>query len=232
MDQNVKMNDPRKTDHKYEEAIKTLRTNIQFVGRNVKCIMFISCLPNEGKSDVVFQLAKELGNIGKKVIIVDTDIRKSAFASRYRIGRPVKGLSHYLCGTIDANQICYTTNYDNVDIIFAGSAVPNPSELLEEVAFNELIENLRERYDYILIDTPPVTGMADATIVGKRCDGAVLVVEAGRISYRLAQKAQKQMQQSGCKLLGVVLNKVDLKQNSYYGKYGYEYEKYTKEEEE
>ena len=90
MEQKVKMNDPRKTDFMYEEAIKTLRTNIQFAGRNVKCILLTSCFPNEGKSDIAFQLAKEIGNIGKRVILVDADIRKSTFASRYRIGRPVK----------------------------------------------------------------------------------------------------------------------------------------------
>ena len=228
MDQIVKMNDPRKMDRFYEEAIKTLRTNIQFTGRNVKCIMLTSCLPNEGKSDIIFQLAREIGNIGKRVIIVDADIRKSSFANRYRIGRPVKGLSHYLCGTMDMDGICYQTNYDNVDIIFAGSSVPNPSELLEEAALEELINYLREQYDYILIDTPPAAGMADAAIVGKWCDGAILVIEAGRVSYRLAQKTMKQLAQTGCKMLGAVLNKVDTKKDSYYGKYGY-YESYVKE---
>ena len=147
MNQVVKMNDPRKTDHFYEEAIKNLRTNIQFTGRNVKCLLFTSCFPNEGKSDVTFQLARELGNIGKKVVLLDADIRKSTFASRYKIGHPVKGLSHYLCGAMEAESICYQTNYENLDIIFAGSLVPNPAELLEEPALEELIAYLRERYD-------------------------------------------------------------------------------------
>lgn len=220
MDQSVKMNDPRKKDYMYEEAIKTLRTNIQFTGRNVKCILLTSCFPNEGKSDIAFQLAKEIGNIGKRVVLVDADIRKSTFASRYRIGRPVKGLSHYLCGTLDAEGICYQTNYDNVDIIFAGSMVPNPSELLEEPALESLIRNLREQYDYILIDTPPVADMADAAIVAKWCDGAIMVIEDGRVSYRIAQKAKKKLAQTGCKMLGAVLNKVDVKKDRYYGRYG------------
>lgn len=220
MDQSVKMNDPRKKDYMYEEAIKTLRTNIQFAGRNVKCILLTSCFPNEGKSDIAFQLAKEIGNIGKRVVLVDADIRKSTFASRYRIGRPVKGLSHYLCGTLDAEGICYQTNYDNVDIIFAGSMVPNPSELLEEPALESLIRNLREQYDYILIDTPPVADMADAAIVAKWCDGAIMVIEDGRVSYRIAQKAKKKLVQTGCKMLGAVLNKVDVKKDRYYGRYG------------
>lgn len=229
MSQVVKMIDPKKPDRLYEEAIKNLRTNLQFTGRNVKCIMLTSCYPNEGKSDVSFQLAKEFGNMGKKVIIVDADIRKSAYASRYRIGCPVKGLSHYLCGNMDIKQICYQTNFDNLDIIFAGSLVPNPSELLEEPALEELLTYLRKEYDYILIDTPPVIGMSDATIISKWCDGAVLVVEQGRVSYRLAQKAKKQLMQTDCRVLGAVLNKVDTKTNGYYGygKYGkYGYGKY------
>ena len=221
MKQTVTMNDPRKTDRMYEEAIKTLRTNIQFTGRNVKCILLTSCFPNEGKSDIAFQLAKEIGNIGKKVVLVDADIRKSTFASRYRIGRPVKGLSHYLCGTMDAEGICYHTNYENLDMIFAGSLVPNPSELLEEPALEELISYLREQYDYIIIDTPPIANVVDAAIAAKWCDGAVLVIEDGRISYRIAQKAKKQLTQSGCRILGAVLNKVDTKKDRYYGKYGY-----------
>lgn len=216
----VKMNDPRKMDFMYEEAIKTLRTNIQFSGRNTKCILLTSCFPNEGKSDVVFQLAKELGNIGKRVVLLDADIRKSSFASRYRIGRPVKGLSHYLCGTLEAEQICYQTNYENLDIIFSGSVVPNPSELLEEPSLETLIQYLREQYDYILIDTPPSAEMSDAAIVAKWCDGAIMVVEAGRVSYRMAQKVKKKLSQTGCKLLGVVLNKVDVKKERYYGNYG------------
>lgn len=220
MEQMVKMNDPRKTDFMYEEAIKTLRTNIQFTGRNVKCILLTSCFPNEGKSDIAFQLAKEIGNIGKRVVLVDADIRKSTFASRYRIGRPVKGLSHYLCGTLEMESICYQTNFDNVDIIFAGSMVPNPSELLEEPALEELIQYLRMQYDYILIDTPPIADMADAAIVAKWCDGAIMVIEDGRVSYRIAQKAKKKLAQTGCKLLGAVLNKVDVKKDRYYGRYG------------
>ena len=85
MKQKVILTDVRKKDYLYEEAIKTLRTNIQFTGKNVKTIMFTSCFPNEGKSDVTFQLAQEIGNMGKRVLLIDADIRKSAYIGRYRI---------------------------------------------------------------------------------------------------------------------------------------------------
>lgn len=231
MGQSVTMTDPRKSDYMYEEAIKNLRTNIQFAGRNVKCILLTSCFPNEGKSDIAFQLAKEIGNMGKRVLLVDADIRKSSFVSRYMVKQSVKGLSHYLCGQSSISGVCYETNYPNLDIIFSGSTVPNPSELLEESAFGELIQYCRNLYDYILIDTPPVASMTDAVIVAKWCDGAVLVVESGRVSYRLAQKAKSQIMRADCRMLGVVLNKVDVKKDRYYGKYGY-YDYYYKKDDE
>jgi len=221
MQQTVTMLDPKKASNHYEETIKTLRTNLQFAGRNIKTIVITSCFPNEGKSDISFQLAKEIGNIGKKTLLLDADIRRSNFVTRYKIGKPVKGLSNYLCGSAEIEDIFYQTNFDNFDIIFAGSLVPNPSELLEEGAFEELMNHLKEQYDYIIIDTPPIMSVADATIISKWCDGIVMIIEQGRVSYRIAQKAKKQFVQTGCKILGTVLNKVDTKKDRYYGKYGY-----------
>ena len=218
--QTVTLTDPRSTDYFYEEAVKTLRTNIQFAGRDIKTIVFTSCFPNEGKSDVTFQLAREIGNIGKQVLYLDTDIRKSALVSRYQIRQSVKGLSQYLSGQVsDAEDIVYATNYPNMDIIFAGRLAPNPAELLEEEAFAQLLQEKRAAYDYVLIDTPPIATLSDASIVAKLCDGAVLVVESEAVSYRTAQRAAEQLERTGCRLLGVVLNKVDLKNNRYYGKY-------------
>ena len=154
MEQRVILTDPRKLDYFYEEAIKTLRTNIQFSGRDIKTIMFTSCFPNEGKSDTLIQLAKEIGKAGKRVLLVDADIRKSTFVRRYRVRLTVKGLSQYLSGQVEQPAIYYSTNFENMDMIFAGPMAPNPSELLEEKAFDELLATARQIYDYILIDTP------------------------------------------------------------------------------
>ena len=223
MEQKVVITDIRKKDYFYEEAIKTLRTNIQFTGKNVKTIMFTSCFPNEGKSDVTFQLCQEIGNMGKRVLLIDADIRKSAYVSRYRIKQKVNGLSQYLSGQLAKEFLIYQTNFLNVDIIFAGPMAPNPSELLEEPAFHELLTEIREYYDYIIIDTPPVGSVIDAAIIAKDSDGAVLVIESERVSYKVAQKVKEQMEKTGCKLLGVVLNKVNIEKNKYYGKYDYYY---------
>lgn len=223
MEQKVVLTDIRKKDYFYEEAIKTLRTNIQFTGKNVKTIMFTSCFPNEGKSDVTFQLCQEIGNMGKRVLLLDADIRRSAYVNRYRIKQKVNGLSQYLSGQLAKEFLIYQTNFLNVDIIFAGPMAPNPSELLEEEAFRELLAEARAHYDYIIIDTPPVGSVIDAAIIAKESDGAVLVIESERVSYKVAQKSMEQLEKTGCKILGVVLNKVNIEKNKYYGKYDYYY---------
>ena len=198
----VELTDPRKSNYFYEEALKTLRTNIQFAGADIKTILVTSCFPNEGKSDVVFQLAKEMGMAGKKTVLLDADIRKSVLVQRYLVDSDVKGLSQYLSGQAPVRDILYGTNYENMDVIFAGPMAPNPSELLNGKVFAKLMIELKQRYDYVLIDT-------------------ILLIESGFVGYRAAQKAIKQLEKSGTHMLGAVLNKVDTKKEKYYSYYSY-----------
>ena len=155
----------------------------------------------------------------KRVLIIDADIRKSSYIKRFQIKQKVEGLSQYLSGQVNKEQIVYSTNYRNVDIIFSGPYAPNPSELLEQELFSKLIKETRNGYDYVLIDTPPIISMSDASIAAKQCDGAILVIESEAVSRREALKAKDQLEKSGCKLLGAVLNKVDMKKEKYYNKY-------------
>lgn len=219
LDMRVIMTDPRKENYFYEEAIKTLRTNIQFAGKNVKTILLTSCYPNEGKSDIAMQLAQEIGKAGKSVLLIDADLRKSAYVVRYKVKRSIKGLSEYLSGQASESEIKYTTNFQNVDIIFSGPSAPNPSELLEDPSFGELMKRVRTEYDFVLLDTPPIMTVIDAAVIAKESDGAVLVIESGRVSYKAAQKALDQLRKSYCKVLGAVLNKVDIKRDKYYSDY-------------
>lgn len=216
-----------KDDYNYNESIKTLRTNIQFCGSSIRTIMFTSALPDEGKSDVSFALAESLAQIGKKTIVIDADIRKSILISRYQLRQEVFGLSQYLSGQKVLDDVIYDTNVENLSVIFAGPYSPNPAELLEEDLFGKLIENLRSYYDYIIIDTPPMANLIDGAIIATHCDGAVMVVESGAISYRLEQKVKGQIEKSGCRILGVVLNKVDIYSEGYYNRYG-KYGKYSR----
>ena len=209
-----------KDDYNYNEAIKTLRTNIQFCGTSVKAIMLTSSMPDEGKSDVAMALAQSFAQIGKKTIFLDADIRKSVLAARYQLGSEINGLSQYLSGQKELEDVLYQTASGNLDIIFAGPYSPNPAELLEEPLFGKMMRVLRADYDYIIVDTPPMANLIDGAIVAKECDGAVMVIESGAISYRLEQRVKGQLEKSGCRILGAVLNKVDLNADNYYSKYG------------
>lgn len=215
----VTMRDPKKSNYFYEEAVKTLRTNIQFSGKQVKTILFTSCYPNEGKSDVTFTLAVEMGKAGKRVLLVDADIRKSNFVRRYHVKENILGLSQYLSGQAELKDVVYQTNFVNVDMIFAGPSAPNPSELLSDLEFDKMIREKREDYDYIFIDTPPALNLTDATIVAKNCDAGILIIESEAVSYKVAQKVKAQVERSGCHILGAVLNKVDVKKGRYYNSY-------------
>lgn len=228
MKQQITLRNIVSKDYAYEEAIKMLRTNIQFCGSNIRTIMFTSSVPNEGKSSITFALARSLAQTGKKVLLIDADIRKSVLVSRYQLEQDVYGLSQLLSGQRKMEEVLYSTNVEFLDVIFSGPFSPNPAELLEEQLFTDLAELAREEYDYVIIDTPPITNVIDAAIVARVCDGAALVVESGAISYRIAQRVKQQMEKTGCRLLGVVLNKVGGENSGYYSKYYGSYGRYGK----
>ena len=217
--QNVVIRAIERLDFRTKEAYKTLRTNLSFAGKNVKVISLTSCTPNEGKTSVSFQLCLSLAESGKKTILVDADLRKSVLRGRYKANREKYGLSHYLSGQMELDDVCCRTNVNNFDIIFAGPIPPNPSELLGGDAFKNMLEVLRMKYDYVIVDTPPLGSVIDGAVVGAICDGTVLVVESGAISYKFAQNVKEQLDKVGCRILGCVLNKVNTKKNPYYGKY-------------
>ena len=210
----------KKLDFKTNEAYKTLRTNISFSGNDIRVIALTSSLPNEGKSAVSFNLADSLAEDGKKVLYMDADIRKSVTIARYGVDIETKGLSHYLSGQCEWEEVVYETNIPNFSIIFTGQTAPNPSELLGSMRFKTLITLMREKYDYVIIDCPPLGSVIDAAIVAKECDGAIIVIETDNVSYKVVQRVKKQLEQSGCKILGAVLNKVEMggKGYGYYGK--------------
>ncbi|RFZ76534.1 tyrosine protein kinase [Lacrimispora amygdalina] len=228
MRNSVNLANLKKGNYNYEEAVKTLRTNIQFCGSNIKVIMLESAVPNEGKSSMSFSLASSLAQIGKNVLLIDADIRKSVLVSRYQLDKEVNGLSQFLSGQKNKEEIIYETNLNNLNIVFSGPYSPNPAELLEEPVFSLLIQAARAEYDYIIIDTPPMMNLIDGAIIANHCDGAVLVIESGKVSYRVEQKIKKQLEKSGCRILGVILNNVNLDSGRYYGKY----KKYGKYEDE
>ena len=143
MEQTLILKNSEKKDYHYEEAIKTLRTNIQFCGSSLKVIMFTSSLPDEGKSEITFALASSFGSIGKKVLLVDGDIRKSVLVKRYEIKGNPNGLSQYLSGQQPFDKVLYHTDTENLDMILAGPYSPDPAELLEDTLFRDMLEKAR-----------------------------------------------------------------------------------------
>lgn len=214
-------------DYRSNEAYKSLRTNIEFSGADKKVIVFTSCTPNEGKSTVSLSLAASLAEGEKKVLFIDADLRKSVLLGRHKVVGDLKGLSHFLSGQAELKDVITKTQDPNLSVIFAGVVPPNPAELLGNKKFAGLINGARKSYDYVIIDAPPLGSVIDAAIIAKNCDASVLVISANTISYKFARFVKEQLEKSECPILGVVLNKVDMKQNKYYGKYyGKYYEEY------
>lgn len=229
MSKKIILNQEWKENYQYDEAIKTLRTNIQFSGTNIHVIMMTSAMPDEGKSQTTLSLASSLAQIGNKVLLIDADVRKSVFATRYHLAQSVDGLSQYLSGQRTKDDVVYETNISNMDIIFAGPLSPNPTELLEEPLFKKLLDWARQVYGYVIIDTPPMANLIDGAIIAPHCDGAILVVESGATSYKLVQKVKVQLERTGCRILGTVLNRVNMQEQRYYRHYG-KYGKYYRYE--
>ena len=218
---NIVLTDQKPGDYFYEEAMKTLRTNVQFSGKHNKVILLTSGHGNEGKSDISFNLSVELGKAGKKVLLIDADIRKSVYKSRYGISEDTMGLSQYLSGQVEhIDDVVYKTNYENVYMILSGPYAPNPTEMLGDEQFGQLLKAARQVFEYVIVDTPPLGIVVDAAVIGQYCDGAIIVIEKDATSYRICQKVKSQLEKSGCKILGAVLNKVESKGKGYYGKYG------------
>lgn len=206
-------------DYRTNEAYKTLRTNLEFSGSDKKSIVLTSSTPNEGKSTVSLGLAISLAEGGRRVLLVDADLRKSVLMGRHRVMNEVKGLSHYLSGQASLSEVVCATQQEGMYMIFAGVVPPNPSELLGSARFLDLIEKAEKEYDYVIIDAPPLGSVIDAAVISKACDASVLVVAANTVSYKFIRTVKSQMEKTDCPILGVVLNKVNMKQNKYYGKY-------------
>lgn len=213
-------------DYRSREAYKTLRTNIELCGSDIRTIVITSCTPNEGKTSVAVELVRAFAEAGKKVVLVDADLRKSVLVGRYKTGAVHHGLIHVLAGQEDLEAVVHKTNIPNLYMIFAGPVPPNPSELLGGKIFRETLQRLRGQFDYVIVDTPPLGSVIDAAVVARECDGAMLVIQNNGISRRFAGKVKEQLEKTGCRVLGAILNKVDLSAGNVYGYYGKYYGKY------
>lgn len=218
----VTMNLPEVKDYRLTEGLNQLKTNLAFCGKDIKVITITSSVQNEGKSLVAFDLSKTMAESGKKILMVDADLRKSVLAAKYHIQGIDKGLSHYLTRQAEIEDIIYETETEGFYLSVAGPLSPDPTSLLDSDQFQKFIDKVREDYDYVIIDAPPLGVVIDAAIIGKYCDGAVLVIEQGVIKRKVVQDVIKQLKRGKVRILGAVLNKVDERIGAY-GAYDYKY---------
>lgn len=201
-----------------EEAFNVLRTNIQFCGQDVKVIALTSVTQNEGKTVLALHLGRSLSELGKRVLVIDADLRKSVMAGRNSSSKSVMGLSEAVTGMVNLEDCIYSTQYPRLDVLFSGKYPPNPVELLNGRYFDELIKAVCRVYDYVIIDTPPLGMVIDAAVIAAHCDSALLVIGSNNIHYRDAQEVVNQLEKSGCNVLGVVLNNANDQRKGYYHK--------------
>ena len=196
------------------EAMNTLCTNLSYCGTDVRKVMITSRYAGEGKSYVSMNLMRTLTRLGRSVVLVDTDLRASGIQTDYHLRYTTEkhyGLSEYLSGHCTVDDVVYQTNFPDAYIIPAGHEAPNPLQLLDTANMKELVEWLSRRFDVVLIDTPPVGVLVDAVAMAKFCDGALLVVGYRKGSQNEISDAVKNIRQTGCKMLGAVLNGVKFK---------------------
>lgn len=204
--QNIIIEPVLAVDYKTMEEIKKLRTNITFL--DAKVINITSVTGREGKSMISFWLAMTLSDLDKKVVLVDANIRKKHKNTVYNIDSiDVTGLTDYLTDNLSKEDILFKSNYKNLDFIFAGRTPENPAEILTGPKLSDLFNYLRTAYDYVIVDTPSSGEVTDSAILAEHTDGSLLVIEPGMTDYEEAYKVKEQLENSGKKLLGVVINK-------------------------
>lgn len=217
-----------KLDYPTNEAMNTLCTNLTFAGSDATRILLTSCHAQEGKSFLSMNLMRSFARMGKRVVMVDTDLRKSAIARRFDIEMPPDspGLVHYLAKQCDIEDVVYKTNIPNAYMIPVGRDVRNSIQLLSGDRFPNLMESLVQAFDYVIVDAPPVGMVIDAAIIAKYCDGTLFVVSDNDVKRRELYEAKVQIEKTGCPILGAVLNKAMFNTRSskrYYYKAYYSY---------
>ena len=213
------------------EMFRNLRTNIQFMNADSekKVMIITSTMPGEGKSYVTANLAAAFAQIDKKVLIIDSDMRKGRQYSIFKL-RPRPGISNYLSGVVDQNFIdkkddirnyIQETEIENLFVITSGSVPPNPSELLVSNKMQKIIDSLSQLFDIIIFDAPPCLVVADALILARIVDFSIIVSAQNSTKIEDLNKVKISIENVGGKVAGVVLNKVQINAKTYSNSYYY-----------
>ncbi|WP_310198827.1 CpsD/CapB family tyrosine-protein kinase [Neobacillus niacini] len=203
------------------EQYKSIRTNIQYssVDEELKTIMVTSSGPAEGKSTTVANLAVVFSQLGKKVLLVDADLRKPTVHRTFGVNN-LFGFTTVLTKQATLANTVLETEEKDLFILTSGPIPPNPAELLSSKSMEQFIEEAKEQFDYVLFDTPPLLAVADPQILANKVDGSILVVFSGRTEIDQVKKAKELLVNAQSKLVGVILNHKEMKDNDYYYYYG------------
>lgn len=209
------------------EAFKMLRTNLFYTAKGEKCPVYgiTSTFASSGKSLLISNIAVSFSQLEKRVLLIDCDLRNSAVHKIFGIDR-ASGLSELLAGGDNSvDKYIKKTNYPNLSIITAGGTPPNPAELIASARMGKFLDFMKQHFDIIFVDLPPVAVVSDAVILAERITGYLYVVRSGKDEKRSLGHALEMMKQTGANIVGLVLNDVNMKAGSgYYG--GYRYGKY------
>lgn len=209
-----------KRPYETNEELKLLRTNLLFCGADKHVFLMTSAFSGEGKSTVTLDLCLSLAELGRTVIMIDADMRKSVTKHKIIGPTPENGLSHYLSGQCELGDVICQTDMEQFYMVIAGAVPPNPTELLASDNMQRLIGFCRENFDYVVVDCPPIGLVVDPAVIAPLCDGTLILIESNQVKYRLAQECVAKMKAADCPILGVILNKVsEKKYGRYYTKY-------------
>ena len=204
-------------EHSILESYKNMRTSL-IVNKDIKTILVTSSDMNEGKTTVISSLAKCFSELeDKKILLIDCDLRKPSIHRHFGLNNE-KGLADIV---EDSNFRTYIKTVDNLDILTTGRKVNKPAELLESDYIKEFIEQLKEYYDYIFIDSPPVSRVNDACILANYIDGTIIVSSSNEVDIELAKLTKKRLTKVNANFIGVILNKFKDEDNIYHRYYGY-----------
>jgi len=199
---------PDTLDYSSTEALNSICSNLAFTGKNMRKLVFTSSTSGEGKSLLTFQVACNLAKRGKRVVLIDADLRRSTMAKKMNLETTgeLTGLVHYLTNQNSLDDILYSTSISNIYIIPAGRCLKNPVHLLDSDDFRELLSRLAASFDMVLVDAPPVGLVIDAAEIAKACDGTILVARYNEARRRDLIEVKRQMLQTGCPILGCIIN--------------------------
>lgn len=206
------------------ESYNSIRASLQLASRNglPPNLMVTSVQPSEGKTTTVYATAGGLARVGKRVVVVDCDLRRPAVHGAFGLDNKT-GVSEYLSGQIEVDQAIRGTSIDRVSVVTCGRIPPNPTELLSGTQFAKLLDELGGRFDIVIVDAPPVLGLADAILIGAKVSATMLVMESGR-NYRGGLKtAIARLRRGGANIVGAILTKQNIRNLGYGYQYGYDY---------